>query len=70
MLALNFIGGTVKALLRYKRKREADRLYIRAYKRYPETEEELAWAVAASHWALEECPWEDDARNDGTEHRN
>tara|TARA_Y100000310_G_scaffold219734_1_gene221137 strand:- start:58 stop:249 length:192 start_codon:yes stop_codon:yes gene_type:complete len=49
--------GRPRRRVRYWR---ADRQYVRGYKRYPETEEEVAWAVAASHWALEEYPWEEE----------
>ncbi|MBI4281869.1 MAG: hypothetical protein HY672_00050 [Chloroflexi bacterium] len=71
MRVLHALSGFPNDLRRRVRHWRADRQYVRGYKRYPETEEEIAWAEAASHWELEEeWPWEDDAQNDDADHAN
>ena len=65
MRVLHSVYRLPKDLLRSVRRWQADRQYIRGYKRYPETEEEIAWAEAASFWGIEEeWMWDDDLSKD------
>ena len=57
-------SGAFKETLRRWRHWRAVRRYVRGYQRYPETEEEMVWVEAASHWPLEDSPWEDDTSDD------
>jgi len=52
-----FIVHAVEDFLRRERDRLADEEYIRAYERFPETEEEIAWAEAGLK-SLAREPWE------------
>ena len=45
---------------RRERERKAVTEYVRGYQRYPETEDEIAFAESAIHQALAGSPWEED----------
>ncbi|MBI4236383.1 MAG: ribbon-helix-helix protein, CopG family [Chloroflexi bacterium] len=57
-----FFRRAVETFLKQKEERDAITQYIRGYEEFPETEEELAWAQAASQAVLAEYPWEDEAK--------
>ncbi len=55
-----FLREAVERLLREERVRLEKEQYIRGYLEHPETEEEMAWAEAASAEVLAEYPWEEE----------
>jgi metal-responsive CopG/Arc/MetJ family transcriptional regulator len=46
--------------LRAEQEREWDREYVEAYRRMPETREEVAVSEATSQYGWEETPWENE----------
>lgn len=59
-----FVRRAVDTLLRAQDEQQADEEYIEAYRKYPETPEEIADAEAIYKAGLEvwlENPWEEDA---------
>lgn len=55
-----FLRQAVEALLKHEQEREDVRRYVQGYLAYPETDEEVAWAEAASQSILAEYPWHDE----------
>lgn len=53
-----FFRRAAESLLRRRREQELNRQYIRAYKKFPETREEVEAARQASSAILAEEPWE------------
>ncbi len=52
-----FFRGAVERLIAEEREREAVERYIESYRKYPETEEEVAAAYAMSSEALAKESW-------------
>lgn len=57
-----FCRRAVEQLLHKEDEQEAIRQYIEAYRKHPETAEEIALAEAVLGEALKENPWEDEPR--------
>lgn len=51
------IRDAIEAYLYDEEKARIDREIIEGYKRFPETEEEMAWAEASAREMVEEEPW-------------
>lgn len=54
-----FFRRAVEEFLRREREREDDERYARAYLEQPETDEDMAWVVAAGAAAFADNPWEE-----------
>jgi metal-responsive CopG/Arc/MetJ family transcriptional regulator len=57
-----FFRRAVESFLRRERERLLEEQYIRGYRQYPETAEEIAIAEATLVEALADNPWEDDTK--------
>jgi metal-responsive CopG/Arc/MetJ family transcriptional regulator len=58
-----FLRRAAEQAIRKERDREQVRRYVEAYRRMPETEEEIQSALAVSGVVFAENPWEEEERD-------